>query len=123
MLILFIPLRFIQISSEESEKNLSAFQHGNQIYFRVCQRLTVGEKLCVWYSSEYMRRLQSVSRDSIDRNLDTGETPLAGAWEKSKDFELGQRLKKNKIKILGTFNIKRVLLGDKTENSQDFPKM
>lgn len=79
MLILFIPLRFIQISSEESEKNLSAFQHGNQIYFRVCQRLTVGEKLCVWYSSEYMRRLQSVSRDSIDRNLDTGETPLAGA--------------------------------------------
>lgn len=77
--ILFIPLRFIKISSDESEKNLSAFQHGDQIYFRVCQRLKVGEKLCVWYSSEYMRRLQSVSRDSIDRNLDTGETPLAGA--------------------------------------------
>lgn len=79
MLILFIPLRFILISSDESKKNLSAFQHGEEIYFQVCQRLTVGEKLCVWYSSEYMRRLQSVSRDSIDRNLDAGETPLAGA--------------------------------------------
>ncbi len=84
MLILFIPLRFILISSDESKKNLSAFQHGEEIYFRVCQRLTVGKKLCVWYSSEYMKRLQSVSRDSIDHNLDTGETPFAGAWAKKR---------------------------------------
>ncbi|XP_058622678.1 zinc finger protein 862 isoform X2 [Onychostoma macrolepis] len=70
-------MRFILISSDESKKNLSAFQHGEEIYFRVCQRLTVGEKLCVWYSREYMRRLQSVSRDSIDRNLDTDAmTPI-----------------------------------------------
>ncbi|XP_067293116.1 zinc finger protein 862 isoform X2 [Pseudorasbora parva] len=75
-------MRFIQISSDESEKNLSAFQHGDQIFFRVCQRLAVGEKLCVWYSSEYMRRLQSVSRDSIDRNLDTDTmTPIQAALE------------------------------------------
>lgn len=78
LLSLFILLRFIQISSDESEQNLSAFQHGDQIYFRVCHRLTVGEKLGVWYSSEYMKRLQSVSRDSIYRNLDTGETPFVG---------------------------------------------
>ncbi|XP_016384117.1 zinc finger protein 862-like isoform X3 [Sinocyclocheilus rhinocerous] len=75
-------MRFILISSNESKKNLSAFQHGEEIYFRVCQRLTVGEKLCVWYSSEYMRRLQSVSRDSIDRNLDTDAmTPIPVALE------------------------------------------
>ncbi|XP_016408901.1 zinc finger protein 862-like isoform X2 [Sinocyclocheilus rhinocerous] len=75
-------MRFIPISSDESKKNLSAFQHGEEIYFRVCQRLTVGEKLCVWYSSEYMRRLQSVSRDSIDRNLDTDAmTPVPAALE------------------------------------------
>ncbi|XP_042571037.1 zinc finger protein 862-like isoform X3 [Cyprinus carpio] len=75
-------MRFILISSDESKMNLSAFQHGEEIYFRVCQRLTVGEKLCVWYSSEYMRRLQSVSRDSIDRNLDTDAmTPVPAALE------------------------------------------
>ncbi|XP_016111327.1 zinc finger protein 862-like isoform X2 [Sinocyclocheilus grahami] len=75
-------MRFIPISSDESKKNLSAFQHGEEIYFRVCQRLTVGKKLCVWYSSEYMRRLQSVSRDSIDRNLDTDAmTPVPAVLE------------------------------------------
>lgn len=73
----FIFLRFVRISSDESDKNLSALQHGEHIYFQVCRKLKVGEKLCVWYNPEYMRRLQSVSRDSIDRNLDTGETPLA----------------------------------------------
>ncbi|XP_005174336.2 PR domain-containing protein 11 isoform X2 [Danio rerio] len=75
-------MRFIQITSDESEQNLSAFQHGDQIYFRVCHRLKVGEKLGVWYSSEYMKRLQSVSRDSIDRNLDTDTmTPIPAALE------------------------------------------
>ncbi|XP_059391582.1 zinc finger protein 862-like isoform X2 [Carassius carassius] len=75
-------MRFIMISSDESKKNLSAFQHDEKIYFRVCQRLTVGEKLCVWYSSEYLRQLQSVSRDSIDRNLDTDAmTPIPASLE------------------------------------------
>ncbi|XP_043083674.1 zinc finger protein 862 isoform X3 [Puntigrus tetrazona] len=75
-------MRFILISSDESKKNLSAFQHGEDIYFRVCQRLAMGEKLCVWYSSEYMRRLQNVSRDSIDRNLDTDTmTPIPAVLE------------------------------------------
>ncbi|XP_051976210.1 zinc finger protein 862-like isoform X3 [Xyrauchen texanus] len=70
-------MRFIQISSDESKRNLSAFQHGEHIYFQVCRRLTAGNKLFVWYSNDYLRRLQSVSRDSIDCNLDTeAMTPI-----------------------------------------------
>ncbi|TRY78980.1 hypothetical protein DNTS_005253 [Danionella cerebrum] len=75
-------MRFIPVSSDESQKNLSALQHGGQIYFQVSRRLKVGEKLCVWYSSEYMRRLESVSRNSMDCILDRGGK--SEEWEEPK---------------------------------------
>ncbi|XP_030804612.1 PR domain-containing protein 11 isoform X1 [Camarhynchus parvulus] len=69
-------LKYVIISREEREQNLMAFQHSERIYFRACRDIHPGEKLRVWYSEDYMKRLHSMSQETMNRNCTSGDKML-----------------------------------------------
>ncbi|KAJ3596198.1 hypothetical protein NHX12_002607 [Muraenolepis orangiensis] len=71
-------MRYVRISSEKEERNLTAFQHGRWLYFSTSRQLSPGDRLRVWYGDDYITCLHGLTELSVDRKLRTPGEQLCG---------------------------------------------
>ncbi|KAG8450152.1 hypothetical protein GDO86_002689 [Hymenochirus boettgeri] len=51
-------MMFVRPANDFAHQNLTAFQHGNDIYFTTTQDIAVGTELQVWYAAFYSRKME-----------------------------------------------------------------
>lgn len=51
-------MRFIRFARSVNEQNMTAYQHGESIYYQAFCDINIGEELLVWYSDCYDKYLE-----------------------------------------------------------------
>ena len=54
-------LRYVRCSRKKWEQNLIAYQCNNEIYYRACRDINIGDEFVVWYGDEYANEVGTFS--------------------------------------------------------------